>query len=110
MYFAPKPEVFTQLYFENHIQLPSILEKSTKYTFAFTIHNLEGKDMKYPYVVSIEKPEGKNILDTNSKLIKRNAFKTIKETFSSNLIVSRSEIVVNLVSKNEHIDFWVEPK
>src|SRR5579872_1281981 len=56
-----KPEPFTELYFENNENLPQKITNNTQFihlhptlalfTFQFTIHNLEGKNMRYPYEV-----------------------------------------------------------
>lgn len=40
-----QPERFTELYFENHTQLPSQADINREYVFKFTAHNLEYRDM-----------------------------------------------------------------
>ena len=51
----PQPERFTELYFSDYAalsaKLPKTIRKGSTISFAFTIHNLEGKEMNYPYVV-----------------------------------------------------------
>lgn len=103
-----KPETFTELYFENHTKLPSKIELSHLYTFAFTLHNLEYKDMDYPYEVYIEVEGKKQYLDQRTVSIKKNRYKTINENFTFTLPKGRVKVVVNLINKNQQIDFWIE--
>ncbi|MBW7944826.1 hypothetical protein H3C70_05525 [Patescibacteria group bacterium] len=50
-YFTPKPETFSELYFEDHLELPKRITPNTPYQFSFTIRNHEGKTMIYPLEV-----------------------------------------------------------
>src|SRR5258708_5353987 len=50
-----QPETFTELYFDNHTTLPATTVPNKSYSFAFTIRNLENKDMTYPYQVVLRK-------------------------------------------------------
>jgi len=104
-----KPETFTELYFENHLNLPSKIKSDQTYSFSFTIHNLENKKMAYLYEVYLQ-GKGNSVklpIDQNRVTIKKNQYKTIHETFSINAPIVRSEIIVNLINKNQQIDFWV---
>jgi hypothetical protein len=106
----PKPETFTELYFEDHLYLPDKINLSEENNFKFTIHNLENKDMEYPYEVYIDINGGKQIIDKNSVLIKSNNYKTIKENFIITIPLQRFRVVVNLINKNQEIDFWMTQK
>jgi len=103
-----KPETFTELYFEDHLSLPSKIADYQENKFKFTIHNLENKDMSYPYEVYIDVNGRKLILDKKSIFIKSNEFKTIDEDFTLVLTIERVEVIVNLLNKNQQIDFWME--
>lgn len=113
-----KPETFTELYFENHTKLPTQLANQDNkfwyyypttnlYSFSFTIHNLENKDMVYPYeVYSISNDT--TLIDENEVSIKNNESKTITEQFSLPAKYSTTKILVNLPSKDQQISFWME--
>jgi hypothetical protein len=103
-----QPETFTELYFENYLHLPSNVTPKHPYSFQFTLHNLEGKDMEYPYVVYLEVGQNKQIFDKGTIVVKENDYKTIQERFAAAGILSKSEIVVELTNKNQQIDFWIQ--
>jgi hypothetical protein len=103
-----KPETFTELYFEDHLSLPSKITYNRENKFKFTIHNLENKDMNYPYEVYIDVNGGKQVIDKKSIFIKNNESKTIDEDFTLVLTIERVEVTVNLINKNQQIDFWME--
>ena len=101
------PETFTELYFEDHLSLPKEITLFKENNFKFTIHNLENKDMEYPYEVYIDVNGEKQSIDKSSVLIKNNEYKTITQTFIITTPIQRAKIVVNLIDKNQQIDFWM---
>ena len=103
-----KPETFTELYFENHLNLPGKIELYQDYPFKFTIHNLEYKDMNYPYEVYIDLNGEKQVIEDSSVFVKSGEYKTINEDFTITLPTARAEVIVNLKDKNQQIDFWIE--
>ena len=103
-----KPEVFTELYFENHLNLPSIIQPNQPYYFEFTIHNLENQETTYPYEVYLQAGNVKLPIARKTVTIKNNQYKTVRVGFSVDAPIIKSEIVVNLVNKNQQIDFWIE--
>ena len=102
-----KPETFTELYFEDHLSLPNQVTLFKENNFKFTIHNLENKDMEYPYEVYIDVNGEKQMIDKSSVLIKKNEYKTISEAFTITVPIQRVKVVVNLISKNQQIHFWM---
>lgn len=100
-----QPESFTELYFQNN---ETILSKpktilnydAVPYTFAFTIHNMENKDMHYSYEVSMV-GEANKILDKQTISLKNGQSKTIAETFVlPNAILTKTKITVAILNKN----------
>ena len=102
-----KPESFTELYFEDHLSLPSEVTLFKENHFKFTIHNLENKDMEYPYEVYIEENEKKQSIDKRHVLIKDNESKKIPVNFTITMPMQRAKVVVNLINKNQQIHFWM---
>lgn len=102
-----KPETFTELYFEDHNNLPKTIEKHEEYSFIFTIHNLEYKDMNYPYVVYLETVDKKIILDQGIVSLKDGEYKSARVDFGP-LKPIRMKIVVELENNKQLIDFWME--
>ena len=102
-----EPQTFTELYFENHLSLPGKITLFKENNFKFTIHNLENKDMEYPYEVYIDTNGEKQIISTDSVLIEDNGYKTISVVFTITIQIPRSRVVINLIDKNEQINFWI---
>ena len=108
-----KPETFTELYFEDHLSLPNKVALFKENNFRFTIHNLENKDMEYPYEVYVDLNGEKLMIDENSVLLKNNEYKTITEDFKITILIAeifqlqRVKVIVNLLSKNQQIHFWM---
>jgi len=102
-----KPETFTELYFEDHLSLPNKVTLFKENNFKFIIHNLENKDMVYIYEVYIDVNREKQMIDKNSVLIKNNEYKTISEDFTITIPMQRFKVVVDLISKNQQIHFWM---
>lgn len=104
-----QPEKFTELYFEDHINLPKIITRWKQYSFVFTVHNLENQNMDYAYEVYLQRDEQKIIIDSGEFSLKDNEFKSVKVDLGP-LKNLQSKIVVELMNKNQSIDFWMEPK
>ena len=107
-----KPETFTELYFENHLSLPSKMIYNEDNKFKFTIHNLEYKNMTYPYEVYIKCLEigcngEKQMIDEGKITLKHDEYKTIPESFTLTLPTGKIQVVANLINKNQQISFWL---
>jgi len=102
-----KPERFTELYFENHLKLPSVVKEREKYKYAFTIHNLEHETKEYPYEIYIETDGKKEYLEENSVTLTHEDSVTLEKAFVVTT-ATRSALVVNLINKNQEIRFWME--
>jgi hypothetical protein len=48
---VPQPERYTELYFENHQQLPVLVKPGDKQDLPFTVHNREHNTITYSYKV-----------------------------------------------------------
>ncbi len=104
-----QPERFTELYFEDHDNLPKMIHQNGNYRFIFTIHNLESRDMEYRYQIYSESLYEKTILSHNTVKIKDKNFQSINATMNS-LKPVRTRIGVELLDQNQLIDFWMEPE
>lgn len=105
-----QPERFTELYFEDHLNLPKDAIPNKQYNFRFTVHNLEYRDTTYNYETYIDENGKKISIDQGSFTLKQDQFKTIPQTYTITTSLQRSEVVVNLTNKNnQQIDFWISP-
>lgn len=103
-----KPETFTEMWFEDHINLPKTIVKYKTYSFTFTLHNVEFKNMNYRYEVYVQR--GNVIVPIEEGNLNIRADETKSKTVEFGPLKSlRSKIVVNLKGKNQQIDFWMEP-
>lgn len=106
-----QPERFTELYFEDHMNLPKKAVKDESYEFRFTIHNLEYKPVNYIYEVSIKHGDNKQLLETKKITLIQNEYKTIPIYYKITEKIDRAKIVINLINKsNQQINFRIENK
>lgn len=102
-----KPETFTELYFEDHNNLPHIIKQYWEYSFTFTVHNLENKDSNYPYEVYLQRDSQKTLIETGELNINKDDRKSVNVIFGP-LQNSKAKIVVELLNRNQSISFWME--
>lgn len=103
----PKPETFTELYFEDHENLPIEVLPQQSYVFSFTIHNVEYRNMTYPYQTYLLTNNKKTLLQEGNVSLGQNQRKTIQVQISSESAFPKSQIIVDLPKKKQSIDFWV---
>lgn len=103
----PKPETMTELYFTNNTNLPNAVENNQPINFTFVIHNLEATDYQYTYNVSVITNGNKRIVDSGKVLIKDDQYYIKNENFTVTHSPGRQEVVVELISKQQSIDFWI---
>ncbi len=103
IYFRPEPETFTELYFNDHQDLPKYSQN--EYNFSFTIANHENKDFEYTYRINIDDI----VIEENKVFIKNKENKTIEKTIQFN-IEDKSKIQVQVSTPKEllEIHFWVK--
>jgi len=115
-------EPLTELYFENHTELPKTLKIGEECRFAFTIHNLEYIDMNYTYEITAEYRNEKRVINTDNVFLADNESKMINEKFKLNEHFERAKINVKLIKLTENpmqkdpnlknitinIHFWVD--
>jgi len=102
-----QPERFTELYFEDHTNLPKTITRWKQYDITFTVHNVEYQEMDYTYEVYLQRDNQKIVIDTGSFRVKDNEFKQVKVNLGP-LKNLRSQIIVELINKNQPIHFWME--
>jgi hypothetical protein len=106
-YILSQPQPFTELYFKNHLSLPQRIPVNSPQQISFVIRNVEGKSMTYPYVVSLTNEHGKTLLDEQIVTIGANQTKTITQSFSIASPSSRTQLIVDLPTKKQHITYWL---
>lgn len=106
----PQPEKFTELYFEDHLTLPTTITTKPQ-SFSFTIHNVEYQTMIYPYDVYAQIDDTKQEIDQKTVTIPANEYKTISESFTiATSAATKAEIVISLPKKQQQIDFFIQAK
>lgn len=105
-----KPEKYTELYFANHLSLPSSVTQNQTITFAFTIHNMEYQIYNYSYIVYILENGKKTVIDYGHVKLQQNEYKTISESYTVSSRITRDQVVVNLINLNQEIFFWSNEK
>ena len=102
-------ESFTELYFEDHQNLPSeyLLDE---YEFEFTIHNLENQAMDYEYNIYIEFYDNDvlKVTETIEKeniLLEHDSTATIKQEFEITKEYDYAKVIVE--TNDQEIHFWL---
>jgi len=103
---VPKQERFTELYFDDHVNLPKQIQKGEKISFSFVIHNLEGKKWDYPYAIFFISQNGQvTKIEEKTVTLSNGEFKTIEESYISNLAENNGGIHVALQQPQQEIHF-----
>ncbi len=104
---VPKPEKFTELYFNDNTSLPASATSNQSIRFAFAIHNLEAADYQYTYDVVVDAHGTRYIVDRGDVLVKNNQYYVKTEQFKLPNLPGRQEVIVELTNKQQSIDFWI---
>lgn len=106
LHLIPRQEHFTELYFNNHTNLPKKLGKGVSINFSFAIRNLEGADKTYPYIVYFKNPQyGTTTVDRKTVLVKNDEEKIINETYTFSSNTLKETLFVELTELNQEIHF-----
>lgn len=101
-------EPLTELYFENHTELPKHIFLNQPYNFSFTVNNLEYQDMKYNYNISIKYPNKTYELDSGEIFLSDNESKTTYEAFTLKENFEKAKI--NIQITKDHLNITPEFK
>jgi hypothetical protein len=104
----PRPERFTELYFEQASSLPAETVQGVASTFSFTIHNEEGATTTYPYRVYFQYPSGHQVtLAADTVVLADNASQTIMVSHAFLASNEQGSVIVVLPTIDQTIDFLV---
>lgn len=105
----PQDELFTELYLNNHLDLPKEIAKGQTVSFSFTIHNLEGKSVKYPYVVYLQTDKGARIsIAHNAVTLADKESKIINEEYTFKTQITKPvTIFIKLPNTGESLHFFL---
>lgn len=102
----PRPETFTELYFDNASSLPRATVAGQPVSFAFTIHNVEGTTTVYTYIVYFQGDDGSRTIFTGDNVsLASDASTTISVAHTFPTSNEQGEVVVDLPALNQQIDF-----
>ncbi len=135
-HLLPEPERLTELYFTDHLKLPSTVARNSSLPISFTIHNIEYQPMSYTYQI-LEVPDSKkeepanpddngennsmtaippvtetlqptnNIRKQGVVHLNHDETKQLTETVDIGDIPGRMKIEILLVEKEQPIHFWI---
>lgn len=104
-------EPLTEVYFENHTNLPKNVFWNQSYNFTFTVHNLEYREMNYSYNVTLSYNNKTRGEDFGWMRLGNNESASVWQDFRIGEHFERAQIVV-VVGKNEtdsiDIHLWVD--
>ncbi len=104
------PESLTELYFEDHLNLPKTIPETEPLPFSFTVHNLENKTVGYKYIVYAITENGSTILSKEEFTLDHDKYETVKTSVSP-IENIRTRIVAQITGDSTHeIAFWMEAR
>lgn len=103
-------ESFTELYFEDHNNLPGDIELNKEYSFKFSIHNLENQQIDYIYTIYIEyytneKLQSTETINTDGITLEHDQTATISESFEINEDFELVKVIIE--TNDQEIHFWM---
>jgi len=108
IFTTKKSEPFTELYFENHINLPKTIELNKNYEFYFTINNLENEIFTYNYQITLDLDGTTKTLKQEQVTLNQDQKKLISHSFNINQSFKQGKITITLLNKKQSIHFWIK--
>jgi len=108
---TPKPEPFTELYFEDHLSLPISHPSNQPLNFAFTINNLEFQPTTYQVEVTAvdeDQATASASLLTQTLTLDHNQKQTLEVSGDvSEFTGLRTKVEVKLIDQEQSIHLWL---
>jgi hypothetical protein len=101
-------EPLTELYFNNHLELPSEASVGEPVHFSFTIHNLEGREMEYEYAIEVSYNDSSRFIIEDVISVGEGEYAEIAKSVTFVEPFDRAKVEVLLESKGQSIHFWVD--
>ncbi|MFH0978568.1 MAG: carbohydrate-binding domain-containing protein [Candidatus Woesearchaeota archaeon] len=110
----PAPEYFTELYFQNHTNLPKMITEGQLQTYTFSIHNLENGSFTYEVRIFAEITEGNQTqqdFDNYENItVKKGELMNKTVSFSINKTFLKAKITTEIMNKDQEIHFFAYNK
>ena len=106
LFTIKKDEPFTELYFNNHQDLPKEIELHKTYTFYFTIHNFEYNRIRYIYSIYVSS----YVIDAGKVTLDHDQSITLQKSFMITKHFELAKVIVRLENREQEIHFWIKEK
>ncbi|MFW5703295.1 MAG: hypothetical protein ACOCXQ_00480 [Patescibacteria group bacterium] len=103
----PQPERFTELYLNEHLNLPTIVAEDQIASASFTIHNKEHRKVTYPFVVKQQVDDFHEIIGSGEAELRQDEQITIPFKFALASPEAKTKIEIALLNTNQTVHFWV---
>ena len=105
-------EPLTEVYFENHTELPKHVFLDKEYGFSFTVHNLEEQDMNYEYIIEAFDEYGVFMFEIgkNEFFLENEEYVAFNPNFKFDEEFDRAKINVRLVKIPGEEEPWFKKK
>lgn len=106
----PESEGTTELYFENHLKLPTQYTPGKEQTVRFSTHNVERKRISYSYTINAfsEDANTRVELGRGTFTLEHDKTNTVTAVVSLPDLGPRSKVVITLTNTNQAISYWVK--
>lgn len=103
----PREESYTELYIENHTELPVQMDEDTIATASFTIRNMEQTEVTYPYEIAEHVNGERVVFSSGESKVVNQELKSIPFEYKGTTPYAEKRIEVTLLNKNQSIYFWI---
>lgn len=105
-------EPLTEVYFENHTELPKHIFLNQEYSFSFTVSNLEHQDMNYEYIIEVfdENEDFMFQFAREEFFLGHEEKKTFSQDFSFDQSFDRAKINIKIIKIHPEEEPWFKKK
>ncbi len=101
-----RPEPFTEMYFNNYTAFPKQSVSGMRFSYSFTIHNMEVATSAYQYSTYFEYPNGFKVgMGEGTITLHSLEYYVATTTYTFKNSNLHGKVVVDLLGRDQHIDF-----
>lgn len=107
---VPTQESYTELYIDNHQNLPNYLAPGREASASFTLRNSEHKLKNYKFVITKTLEKDTDVIGSGSASLAHGQSKSFKFDFDVATTEARTRVEVAIPDLNQSVHFYVNTK
>lgn len=106
----PTEESYTEMFIEDHQNLPNYLAPGREATASFTLHNYEHKNKNYKFIITKTLDNETDVIGSGSAALVHGQAKTIRFNYDVATTEARTRIEVAIPDIKQSVHFYVNTK